>query len=211
MSTSVHLDAEPAGGRGNLHSDEPGADDCEPASRLELPSEQLRVLGVSEDMDARRMRERQSPGTRTGREHHRIPLEPARRPPHRVDGLDPASEDELDVPIGPVVVLSEKNPVSGPRQEILGKARSFIGSAAFLAYEDHPPVEAERAERLGAARAGETGADDDDRFWSHAACSPVARSKKTAMAAIGQAKAASMTSGSSEVPTRASAIPSEAS
>jgi hypothetical protein len=93
-----------------------------------------------------------------------------------VDGLDPAAEHELDVPLRPELAGAELDAVALPGEELLGEGRPLVGSRRLLAHEDDAAVESLGPERLRTTRAGQARADDDDAARGHAACSPLARS-----------------------------------
>src|SRR4051812_35718886 len=144
------------------------------------------------------------------RKYERVPMEDApaargRRLPLPVNGRDALAEDELDPLLVPEGVRPQEQIVGGAvaREELLGQRRPLVGRERLLADGHELAVVALGPKRLGAAGAGGTGAHDEDgRRGGHAASSSLIR-----IAAIGHAAAASSTAGSSDMPTRAVALP----
>ena len=97
-------------------------------------------------------------------------------------------EHELDAVLLPERVRSEPKPLRLERagEELFRERRALVWSMGLGADERDVALESLCAERLGAPRSRESGADDDDP--SHAACSSI-----TVMAPIGHEAAASTT------------------
>src|SRR5581483_4492199 len=128
------------------------------------------------------------------------------RPSRRVDGLHALSEPEVDAGVLPEPGRAKEELVLRlqARQVALRECGPFVRSGRLVAGEDHPSLETFRAQGLGRAGAGETGAGDEHGSRQHHA----AFSATTVIAAIGQDSAASRTAGSSVRPTRITASPS---
>ena len=116
---------------------------------------------------------------------------------------DARAEQELDAVLPPVAVgpQGERLGRLRPDEQLLRERRPLVGRAGLLAHERDASLVAARAQRLGAARAGEAGSDDEHVVVHHAAFSSI-----TVIAPIGHAAAASSTRGSVLVAT-ATAIP----
>ena len=89
-------------------------------------------------------------------------LADARRPPFGVNGLDLATGRELDALFLPERPGAQREIRAPAGEELLRQSRALVGRMRLAAGEDDATSEAERAEVLGAAGAGQAGARDQD-------------------------------------------------
>ena len=204
-SSIVTRSAERQRGRGDLGADEAAADHDQARARDERLAEGLRVDDGAQRVHAGRRREREPSRPRAGREHERVPVEllagrgrrRAGRPRRRRRLV---AETQVDLPLGPVGRGAQQELVLRLRagEELLRERRPLVRRQQLVADDDEAAVVALGAKRLGAARAGETRSDHENRAGDHQA----AFSSKTVIAAIGHAAAASSTAGSDVEPAR---------
>ena len=173
-----HLDAEPAGRRGDLLADEAGADDHQASAGDEFGPQAAGVGQGAQGVDVVVVEEGQAPRRAAGRDQQlavgeRLAGVQRQRPRRRVERLGPGAEQQLDPLLRVPVRRPEGDRVLAgrSRQHLLGERRPVVGRLRLGADDADRRLVLAAAEGLGGALRRQTATDDHNSWVFHHASS----------------------------------------